>query len=105
MTLIIKEIPVSFDDLERKLDKLSRKKEIKFPELFNPVFMRKNSSHSSIQDFINSSSVEFTDEDLLSETGSKRLDQFVSSKTNFMSWREMRKSAWDSYVQSQLAET
>ena len=96
---------MSFDDLERKLDKLSKKTEIKFPELFNPAFMSKNSSHSSIQDFINSSSVEFTEQELLSEAGSARLDQFVSSKTKFTSWREMRQTAWDSYVQSQLAET
>ena len=96
---------MNIDQAIKNLEELSKKEEIKFPELFSPSFLSGCSSHISIVDFINSSGLNLSKEELLSENGTPGLDRYVNSETTYSTWKEMRQAAWNKYTSQKLSAT
>lgn len=60
-------------------------------DLMDPEFMEENSSHSSIDEFLNQFNLPSADD--FKSIPPKELDEHVKRETNFSSWEEMLKAA------------
>jgi len=91
------DIKLDFKELEKKLENLSGN--VPLDELLNSNFMRKYTHFQNAQEFVDSSSFDFSN---IESIDSNDLDKFVSANTKFSSWQEMLNHAGAEWIQNQF---
>lgn len=89
--------------IQQAIDKAKRLKEnlkeidgthtYSFRELFDNEFMQNHTHFSTISDFITASNLDFSSAEAFSKIDKDKLDDFVSSHSNFSSWHDMETTA------------
>jgi len=85
------------EKLQRNIKKLEGKRNIPLSELMPDTFISRNSKFRSLQAFLNAGGVR-GDHDI----GSSEFSRFVSAKTRFRSWEEMKQAAGAEWAKRQL---
>ena len=98
-----------FDELQKELKKmadgakeLERTKEVPFSELFTTKFMKKHSSFSSFDEFLDAGNFNVKSSEDFDAIPDDVLDRHVSAYTNFTDWDDMLGTATDEYVSRKL---
>lgn len=91
------DIKFDFKELEKKLENLSGN--VPLDELLNSSFMRKYTQFQNAQEFVDSSSFDFSN---IESIDSNDLDKFVSAHSKFSSWQEMLNQAGVEWIQNQF---
>lgn len=89
------------DKLQKKVNELSGTNQVGLSELFNPVFMQKNTKFGNVEEMFEKSGLEIgSREDI--EKNQKAWDEFVKTNTNFTGWEEMLRVASQEWIKKKL---
>ncbi|WP_028125181.1 hypothetical protein [Eremococcus coleocola] len=88
-----------FKELEKNASKINGKNEVSFDELFTNNFMQKYTDFSTIDEFENRSSFDFSN---LEQIDDMALDNFVSEHTTFSNWKDMLTKASELWTAKKL---
>lgn len=88
------------DKLKQNLKKVAEERggqqAVSYADLFNPMFMQKNTSFTTIDVFVRELGLkEFQD---IEQIDQKVIDDFVKKETKFASWQEMQQRAVSDYM-------
>jgi len=80
------------EDMEKNVKKLDGERKVPFSEIFNPSFMSKYTSYSSIDEMLNKSKLleKYGDFESIDDN---EWDTFIQKNTNFSNWQEMKSEA------------
>jgi hypothetical protein len=100
---------MSFDNrglrrLQENLRAVSGTNEVPFPELFSPAFMRKHSSHDSIESLIRAGGWSVRSEQDFTAIPDAEWDAHVREHTRFPSWADMKRSAAEEWIAAKLTK-
>lgn len=93
-----------FDDLLKGLENLEKQakescgKQIPINDLLNVSFMKKYTSFSNFDDFLDASGFVVNSQEDFEAIPDDEFDEYVSNNTNFASWDDMLTTATDAYV-------
>ena len=89
------------DKLKKKVEGLSGKKHIKMVELFNEVFMRKNTNFSNVEEMFEKSGLDINSgEDIKNKE--KAWDEFIKANTKYDGWETLLKVASMEWIKKEL---
>ena len=95
-----------FDELQHEINQFAKNGEslddehsVPFDKLFTKKFMIENTKFSNIDEFIEKSGFDFSDMESIDDN---KLDNFISSNTNFDSWEDMKSAAGSEWVAKKL---
>ena len=88
------------DKLKRNLEKVAEERgnqqAISYVDLFNPMFMQKNTNFTTIDVFVKELGLkEFQD---IESVAQDVIDNFVKKETKFENWQEMQQRAVSDYM-------
>lgn len=88
------------EKMKNNAEKLSKKKEVSFGELFTSEFMRKYTNFSSIDELLDDCGYgDMSKEEFEAQPD---IDAKISERTKFKSWEEMLDTAAEDYALSQV---
>jgi len=91
-----------FDEIAERAEELEGENEVPLSELFPEEFMRKHTSHNSVEEFFDSSPWTVESEEDLEEIPDEEFDEYVQTETNFEDEEAMTDAAVEEYVARQL---
>ena len=88
------------DKLKRNLEKVAEERgnqqAVSYVDLFNPMFMQKNTNFTTIDVFVKELGLkEFQD---IESVAQDVIDNFVKKETKFENWQEMQQRAVSDYI-------
>ena len=87
--------------IQRKIDELSSR-EISISELFNDSFMKRHSSFSSFNDFLQAGGFVVNSKEDFAAISNVKFGEHISKTTDFDDWDEMRLFAVEQYVKQNI---
>lgn len=86
-----------------KLDRIkSDLQNIPIASLFPELFMRQNTKHSNISDFLSKSRIAIDERGNIDDSDVPVLDNYVRTNTRFRSWEEFMQSAVADYMKRNI---
>jgi hypothetical protein len=83
--------------LQRNLEKVDGEHELTIQELMTDGFIRDNTKFETLQAFLDASGIKGQE-----DIGTKALDDFIATNTDFADWQEMFKAAGTDWMMRQL---
>jgi len=90
------------EKLQKNLQELSKKTEIKMTELMSPSFVSGCSKFSTIEDLFDASGFTVESPADFAAIPDEEWEEFIVGNTSFSSWNEMQHKAMEHYTKQQL---
>lgn len=88
--------------MEKGAKELERTKQVAFTELFTPLFMRKYTSFSSFDEFLQSGGFKDDSQEEFEAIPDEPFDSHVANVTTFTDWQDMLGKATELYALKKL---
>ncbi|MFC5713712.1 hypothetical protein ACFPU1_13050 [Thalassorhabdus alkalitolerans] len=99
----MKENHSASDELQKKIEEISRENTVTITDLFDQSFMKQYTSVSSFEVFIAQSGFVFESEEEFNKlTETEKWNEYIGETTIFEDWDEMRETAGKVYIQRRI---
>lgn len=98
----LEEATRKLEDLSRKAQELDGKHEVAMSEMFPPAFMTRHTDFSSFSAMLNASGFKVETKEDFAAIPNAEWDAFVTSRTRFGSWKEMKDKGVQEYAIKKL---
>lgn len=89
--------------MKKTIKELEQTKQVSFDNLFTTSFMKKYTSFSSIDEFLNAGGFNVQTQEDFEAIPEKELDKYISNTTNFKNWEDMLGEAAEQYALKKLS--
>ncbi len=96
------ELQKDLKQMEKAAKELSQTKQVSFDKLFSASFMRKYTSFSSIDEFLNAGGFDAQSQEAFEAIPEEELDKYIANTTNFKNWEDMLGEAGTQYALKKL---
>ena len=90
------------EELQKKMNKLSKTNDVSFAELFNSKFMRRYTEFSTFEELLEKGGFEVESEEDFEAIPEDDFDLHISKHTSFSSWEEMLSTAGQEWLKDQI---
>lgn len=86
------------EEARQKLQKLEDIKQVSLGQLLTPEFVSANTKFSNLDDMFQNSGFKADTAEDFAAIPDDEWDQFIASSTNFQTWEEMQKAAFQAFL-------